>query len=146
MSKFAKLASALLLAALPLSCSPRSNSGTPPGDLPPGEAATSNGFPVRPGMIRACGQSVLSADGTEIVWDIFTSTDDPATVAEYYTQQLGTAGLEVGDGEWTWRMPAGQQVPDRVLSVSAPTAPHPDCPGLPSDARTIGNFSQMFHR
>jgi hypothetical protein len=146
MSKLAQLTSVLALAVLPASCGPRNTSGTSQADLPPGETGTSNGFPVRPGMIHACGESVLSADGTEIVWDIFTSTDDPATVAEYYTQQLGTEGLEVGDGEWTWRMPPGQQVPDRVLSVSAPTAPHPDCPGLPADARTIGNFSQMFHR
>ena len=109
-------------------------------------AETSHDFPVMPGMTHACGQSVLSADGTEILWDIFATTASPEDVAAYYKQQLGTAGLEESDGEWTWRAPPDQEQPDRVLSIGSAAAWHPDCPGLPADAVTLGNFSNMFHR
>ncbi|MBI5486657.1 MAG: hypothetical protein HY905_04950 [Deltaproteobacteria bacterium] len=109
-------------------------------------AETSHDFPVMPGMTHACGQSVLSADGTEILWDIFATTASPEDVAAYYKQQLGTAGLEESDGEWTWRAPPGQEQPDRVLGISSASAWHPDCPGLPADAATLGNFSNMLRR
>ncbi|MBI5501017.1 MAG: hypothetical protein HY907_12300 [Deltaproteobacteria bacterium] len=109
-------------------------------------AQTSHDFPVMPGMTHACGQSMLSTDGTEILWDIFATTASPEEVAAYYKQQLGTAGLEEADGEWTWRAPAGQEQPDRVLGISSAAAWHPDCPGLSADAVTLGNFSNMIRR
>ena len=67
-------------------------------------------------------------------------------LAEPIGERLGTGGLETTDEKWTWRMPPGAERPERVLSLTPATAWHPECPGLPADAVTIGNFSNMFSR
>lgn len=108
--------------------------------------AESHLFPVLGGFQHLCGQSVLGQDGTEIVWDLFWSAEAPADVARLYTEQLGTAGLEQADGEWTWRVPA-EGIPDRVLNVMPTDRPHPQCEtAVPAGAATVGVFSEMFRR
>ena len=152
----------LLCAALSLGATCRRGADGPAADVgtvpdpdagpavpaaPPGEGeGTSHDFPVMPGMAHACGESILSADGTEILWDMFATTEPVETVAAWYEARLGADGMQKADGEWTWRMPPGAERPERVLTIGPASAWHPDCPGLPADAVTIGNFSNMFTR
>jgi len=137
----------LLCAGLSLgaTCRRGATDGTAIGEVAD-EGATSHDFPVMPGMAHACGESVLGGDGSEIVWDIYSTTEPLETVAAWYDERLGTGGLETTDEKWTWRMPPGAERPERVLSLTPATAWHPECPGLPADAVTIGNFSNMFSR
>ena len=118
---------------------------TAPADPDTTPAAESHRFPVQADLIHLCGQSVLGQDGTEILWDLFWSTREPAEVARFYSETLGTAGLAEADGEWTWRVPA-DGIPDRVLNVMPADRPHPECGTRPADAKTVAVFSEMLRR
>lgn len=129
--------------AMLASCGPRTHHGTI-GEMMTGEEL-SHGWPMMPGLVRVCSESVLSADGSEIVWDGFVSEEPAAVVAEWYREQLGTRALEQTEGDWTWRAP-DPEAPTRVLSVYAVGGSGIFCDDLPSRAESFVNASEMFGR
>ena len=98
-----------------------------------------HGFPLIESARLLCSQHAHGI-ASVISWDALTAPEPPEEIALFYIERLGTEALEKGDGEWTWRLPAGAPQPDHVLSLHPVTADGPwkqcDEP-VPADAQTI---------
>jgi hypothetical protein len=122
-------------------CGPRR--GTQEIGTTSADAETSHGWPVMPGLVHGCFESVLGQDGSEILWDGFVSDQAPDVVAAWYREQLGTETLDESGGDWTWR--STDPAAPRVLSVYAVGGPGVFCQEMPPGAVTFVNASEM-HR
>jgi hypothetical protein len=135
------------LAIASAACGPRRGTqevGSPAPDGGTTAAATgetSHGWPVMPGLDHECNESVLSQDGSEVLWDGFVTDQAPDVVAAWYKEQLGTETLDESGGDWTWR--STDPAAPRVLSVYAVGGPGVFCPEMPPEAVTFVNASEM---
>ena len=105
-------------------------------------AQESHGWPVLGDLRPFCGGSATAGDGSEIVWNLFTSPRPPREVAADYSQRLGGDMLEESGNEWIWRHPSPRR-PDRVLSISGGDRPTEDCPNPPAGTNAIVSFSEV---
>jgi hypothetical protein len=105
----------------------------------------SYGFPSYPGLTHLCQRRVYGS-GTEITWDAFASTAEPAEIVDYYLEKLGKAGFTKEDKGGAWRLPAGDPHPKRILDVMAAGTDNPsrDCEEHPpADSHAIIVISKM---
>jgi len=110
----------------------------------------SYGFPSHPDLTHLCQKHVYGSgiygSGSEITWDAFVSKAEPSEVVEYYLRKLSKAGFTREDKGGTWRLPAGNPRPKRVLNIipvgtDSPARACEENP--PSDSRTIILLSRM---
>jgi len=108
-------------------------------------------FPLYPGAEHFAWQSVLGADGTEIVWDAYATPDTPAVVIAYYRERLPPDSYEGHRDSYgehaVFRIPSDR--PGRVLSVSPVKAsgPHDGYRDrIPSGTRSVIIASRMTRR
>jgi|SRR5215831_7967527 len=105
----------------------------------------SYGFPSRPGLTHLCQQRVVGP-GSEITWDAFAATVEPAEMVDYYLRKLGKPGYKKEDKGGTWRLPQDDPHPKRVLNVMAVGTDNParGCEKQPpAGSRTIILLSKM---
>jgi len=110
-----------------------------------GSIFKSYGFPSHPDLTHLCQKRVYGS-GSEITWDAFVSKAEPPEVVEYYLRKLSKAGFTREDKGGTWRLPAGNARPQRVLNIIPVGTDNParECEEHPpSDSRTIILLSRM---
>jgi len=105
----------------------------------------SYGFPSHPGLTHLCQKRVYGS-GSEITWDAFASTAEPAEIVDYYLRKLRKTGFTSEGKGGTWRLPADDPQPKRVLNIMAAGTDNPsrECEEHPpSGSRTIILLSKM---
>jgi len=105
----------------------------------------SYGFPSHPDLTHLCRKRVYGS-GSEITWDAFVSKAEPSEIVEYYLRKLSKVGFTREDKGGTWRLPAGNPRPKRVLNIIPVGTDNPsrECEEHPaSDSRAIILLSRM---
>lgn len=105
----------------------------------------SYGFPSHHGLTHLCQKRVYGS-GSEITWDAFASTTEPSEIVDYYLRKLGKAGFTSEGKGGTWRVPADDPHPKRILNILAVGTDNPsrECEAHPpADSRTIIMLSKM---
>lgn len=105
----------------------------------------SYGFPSYAGLTHLCQKRVYGS-GNEITWDAFAATAEPSEIVEYYLRRLGKSGFTREDKGGTWRLPAGDAHPKRVLNIIPLGIDNPsrDCDEHPpADSHAVILLSKM---
>lgn len=108
---------------------------------PPPDSPTWFGFAVYPGTRELCNESVLSTNGTEILWRSFATKDDLNRVAAFYskkdsaTQEKRNGSIELRHGD------------DLILSIHPASSDYPKCgQKARSGEKTVIVVSQRISR
>ena len=107
---------------------------------------TALGWPVLDRLTRLCDGRVYGVDGSEILWEVFTSPAAVDDILAAYRARLTDLRAEQTSDGWRFRATSGERITG-VLGIGP--APPPflgNCPAAPAGTRAFVAFSQMLRR
>ena len=107
---------------------------------------TTLGWPVLDRLTRLCDGRVYGADGSEILWEVFTSPAAVDDILAAYRARLRDLRAEQTRDGWSFRATSGERITGTLGIGPAPPPFLRDCPAAPADTRTFVTFSRMMRR